>query len=119
MDKLTRILFIVILSLSVAGLITLPSHQVMATRICNPFTTDPNPGMLALGTEVQFAHWEANGLVQREGVVVAYYIQSCFPGGGSIIGLNPEAYVIDYNDPQSRVVLNLEKLVVLDERQDT
>lgn len=81
-------------------------------RICNPFTTTPDSGMLATGTVVQFVYYEAGGPVRKTGTVEAYYIQACFPGV-PIIGLDSQAYVVNYGSADgSRVVLNRSALSV-------
>lgn len=81
---------------------------VGAQRVCDPFTTTPDAGMLPIGQVVDFHHYEGGmGSIIRTGKISAYYIQSCFPGGGSIVGLDPQAYVVDYGSAdRSQVVLN-------------
>lgn len=117
MDKAIRIISILVFAVCLAGFFA--PHQKAQARTCDPFTTEANQGMLPLGTKVQFQHWEASGKVTRTGYVIAYYIQSCFPGGGGIIGLDAEAYVVDYGDPQSKIVLNFSQMGVLSGKQST
>lgn len=75
-------------------------------RICNPFTTVPDAGMLVIGSQVQFTYYLATGPAVLNGVVEAYYIQSCWPGI-PIFGMDPQAYVVNYFSPDgARVVLN-------------
>lgn len=76
-------------------------------RVCNPFTTTPDTGMLPVGQVVTFSHFEgAPAPVTRTGSIVAYYILSCWPGY-PVIGLDPQAYVVDYGSADgSRIVLN-------------
>lgn len=83
-------------------------------RVCNPFTTTPDAGMLPIGQVVDFLHWEGGSLpIVRTGTVDAYYIASCFPGGTGIVGLDPQAYVVNYGAADgSRVVLNRISLTV-------
>lgn len=79
-------------------------------RLCNPFTTTPEPGMLALGTHVQL---QRDGQM-RSGVIVGYYLQSCFLGA-PIIGQDPQAYVVNYGNPTGeQTVLNASQFSVLD-----
>lgn len=109
-SKFTRFCLLIVLCLFLLGQI----NQVSAVRVCDPFTTDPDPGMLPIGTQVQFKYFTAAGPQVLTGRVEAYYIQSCFPGGGSIIGLNPQAYVIEYGAAdKSRTVQNFEQLTVV------
>lgn len=86
--------------------------EVEAQRVCTPFTTVPESGMLPIGTVVEFTYYEKQGAVRKTGVVDEYYLSSCFPGV-AIIGLDAQAYVIDYNSADgSRVVLNAGALTV-------
>lgn len=76
------------------------------SRICNPFTTTPDPGMLGLGTNVQF---QRDGQTET-GVITAYYIASCFPGA-PVMGLDAQAYVVRYSSTDgSQAVLNASAL---------
>lgn len=83
-------------------------------RVCNPFTTTPDAGMLPVGQVVDFLHWEGGSVpITRTGMVEAYYIASCFPGGTGIIGLDPQAYVVNYGAADgSRIILNRGALTV-------
>mgnify|MGYP006921322384 CR=1 FL=1 len=82
-------------------------------RVCDPFTTTPDAGMLPIGQVVEFAHWEgASAPVTRTGKIVKYYIQACWPGV-PVIGLDPQAYVVDYGSADgSQVVLNRSAVTV-------
>lgn len=73
---------------------------------CNPFTTDPQPGMLPIGTGVQFTNYTATGPQTELGTITAYYVEACWPGV-PVFGLDPTAYVVDYHSPDgSQTVLN-------------
>lgn len=95
-------------------LITMSVYIASAQSIiCNPpYVTTPESDMLPLGTEVSFGHWEGGTLpVTRTGRVVCYYIRSKFPDLGGIVGLDDQAYVIDYGE-KSTITLNRDELTV-------
>jgi len=106
------VLALVILGLLVGFQLGIVSAQ--PGRVCNPFTTTPDAGMLPVGQVVDFLHWEGSSVpVTRTGIIEAYYIASCFPGGTGIVGLDAQAYVVNYGSADgSRVVLNRISLTV-------
>lgn len=86
------ILLVMILLLSFGAV------QAQAARVCNPFTTTPDAGMLAVGTVVVFNDYGVGGMFSREGRIESYYIAACWPGA-PVPGLEAQAYVISYGDP--------------------
>jgi len=79
-----------------------------------PYTTTAEAGMLPIGTVVEFEHWEGvPRTVIRTGWVACYYIRSKFPDPGGIVGLEDQAYVVDYGAADgSTVTLNRLALTV-------
>lgn len=87
--------------------------------ICSPpYVTTPEADMLPIGTVVSFDHWEAGSTlpIRRTGIVVCYYIRSKFPDPGGIIGLDDQAYVVDYGE-RSTVTLNRRALTTQSQQQ--
>jgi len=82
-------------------------------RVCDPFTTVGDAGMLPIGQVVDFLHWEGGNVpVSRTGTISKYYIQACWPGI-PVIGLDAQAYVVDYGAAdRSQVILNRDALTV-------
>lgn len=109
-----KFLFWVMVLVVLSLLIGLGAVSAQQGRVCNPFTTTPDAGMLPVGQVVDFLHWEGGSLpIVRTGQVEAYYIASCFPGGTGIVGLDPQAYVVNYGAADgSKVVLNRLALTV-------
>lgn len=98
-----RLLILALVILLLNGL----SQARAQGRVCNPFTTTPDEGMLPIGQVVEFEHWEGGPRpVLRVGQVSAYYILSCWPGT-AVPGLEAQAYVVNYGSADgSQVVLN-------------
>lgn len=75
-------------------------------RVCDPFTTQGEAGMVALGAQVSFLNYEAGGPVARTGRIEGYYLQSCWPGA-PLPGKDSQAYWISYGAADGgRIVLN-------------
>jgi len=108
-NKLLIVLLVLVSSFSGFLLGQVSAQQ----RVCDPFTTVGDVGMLPIGQVVDFLHWEGgNAPVVRTGTISKYYIQSCWPGV-AVIGLDPQAYVVDYGAAdRSQVILNRSALTV-------
>lgn len=112
MLKVLRGYFILLLIVAVMVAFYLLATQSARAqgRVCNPFTTTPDAGMVATGTAVRFNDWGTSGPFTRAGVIEAYYIASCFPGVPPP-GLEAQAYVISYGE-STQVVLNRNRFEV-------
>jgi hypothetical protein len=101
----------------IAGLLLLAllcaSEPTAAQGVCDPFTRVQPVDALPIGTSVTFLNWEWYGPVSKTGVIDAYAVQSCWPGGFYPPGLDAVAYVVSYGDPRgARVVLNRSRFEV-------
>lgn len=106
----------VLLLVGILLLLTLAA-PVVAQRVCNPFTTTPDANMLPIGQVVDFLHYEGGPApVTRTGKITAYYILNCWPMD-AVIGLDPQAYVVDYGAADhSQIVLNYGALTLRSRR---
>lgn len=105
-----QILLLTVLILLLANLLPVSAQSF----ICSPpYVTTAEPDMLPLGTVVSFGHWEGGSAlpVTRTGIVVCYYIRSKFPDPGGIVGMDDQAYVVDYGE-RTVVTLNRRSLTV-------
>lgn len=92
--------------LVVAAINILLAFRPAQAADCTPFTTDPQPNMLPIGTGVQFTNYTLTGPQTELGTITAYYVEACWPGV-PVIGLESTAYVVDYNSPDgSQTILN-------------
>jgi hypothetical protein len=87
--------------------------RASAQGVCDPFTTSAPPNAVPVGTGVSLIYFEWSGPVQKLGVVEAYAVRTCWPGGFYPPGLDDVAYVISYGDARgARVVLNRNRFEV-------
>lgn len=93
------------------ALITAPRSEAMQPSFppC-VFVREAVGGLVPIGTNVVF-HLPGE---PSQGVIVAYYLQECFIGA-PILGLDDQAYVIDFTGMTGRgVILNRDQFTLAD-----